>query len=247
MEQLTTLHRSKLVSVRSRRAIAVLLAIVVTALVAQWPTTTRYGIDYQVFSKQIPLYEKAINFLSRDLQARRLAAEVTAGASDDRARLEKIFRWVGRNVRPVPNGFPTVDDHVWNIIVRGYGADDQITEVFTLLASYSCCSATLAELRAAPTKAILVAVVDLEGMPRVFDVAHQLIFRNDAGDFASIDDLARNPRIIAAVGGGLTFQGEPYMGYFADIGQLRPKFGRMELQKPWQRLKGEARRLFPGT
>ena len=151
---------------------------------------------------------------------------------------------MGRNVRPVPEGFPVLDDHVWNIIVRGYGAADQITEVFTLLASYSCCPATLAELHATPTKGIMVAVVELDGAPRVLDVVRQVIFRNETGDFASIEDLARNPRIVTAAAGGRTPQGEPYERYFAEIGALRPGFERMELQKPWQRLKGELRRVF---
>ena len=191
----------------------------------------------------IPLYEKAANFISRDLQARRLAAEVTAGAADDRARLEKIFTWVGRNVRPVPDGFPIVDDHVWHIIVRGYGAPDQITEVFALLASYSCCPATQAELKVG-SKAIVVAVVELDGAPRVFDVVRQVSFRNGANDFASIDDLARNPAIVVAAGGDRRPQQEPYARYFAEVGRLRPGFGRMASQRPWQRLKAEVRGLF---
>lgn len=70
------------------RAIAFAVMTAAVVVVARWPTTTRYGINFQVYSRQIPLYEKAANFISRDLQARRLAAEVTARATDDRACLE---------------------------------------------------------------------------------------------------------------------------------------------------------------
>lgn len=228
---------------RVRGAVAAFTSAIIVA-VALWPATTRYGVNFHVASKTIPLYEKAVDFVSRDIQARRLAREITAGAASDRARLEKIFRWVGGNIRPVPAGFPIIDDHVWNIVVRGYGADDQRTEVFALLSSYSCCAATTVELRVPSRGAIMVAVVDVEGTPRVFDVVHQLIFRNQAGDFASIEDLARSPGIVAEASNGLSPRGVPYTHYFSNVARLRPVYVRMEHQKPWARLKDEILKLF---
>ena len=224
--------------------IAVAFVAATFLVVARWPTTTRYGVNFEVFAKEIPLYEKGVNFVSRDLQARRLAGEITGDAQSDRARLEKIFPWVGENVRPVPVGFPIMDDHLWNVIVRGYGADDQRTEVFTLLASYSCCQGTFTELRLSKDAGIAVAIVELDGVPRVFDVVHQLSFRNDAGDFASIEDLERQPSLVEAVAGELRPYGVPYARYFADVGRLHLSFDRMELQKPWQRLKDEVAGVF---
>lgn len=216
-------------------------------IVACWPTTTRYGVNFQVYSREIPLYEKATNFVSRHFEARRLTDEITAGATSDAARLEQIFSWVGENIRPQPPEFPVFDDHVWNIIVRRYGVPDQRSEVFTLLASYACCPATVVGLNAAPRKRILLAVVELDGAPRVFDVVHRRIFRNEAGNFASIGDLARNPNLVAAVADGLRPHDLPYQQYFAAIADVRPVFVRMDLQKPLQRLRIEAVRLARGV
>jgi hypothetical protein len=46
-----------------RRTVAALLLISAGVIIGSWPVTTRYGVNYQWSSKQIPLYEKAINFL----------------------------------------------------------------------------------------------------------------------------------------------------------------------------------------
>jgi hypothetical protein len=138
--------RSSLAAVsRFKIGVPVWAAFVVAAAlagIAHWPTTTRYGIDFQAHRRTIPLYQKSIEFVSRDLQIGTLARQIADGAASDPEIVERVFDWVRRNVRPVPEAFPIVDDHVWNTIVRGYGADDQRTEVFTLLTSYACCAAT---------------------------------------------------------------------------------------------------------
>lgn len=106
-------------------------------LLGSWPVTTRSGVNYQWSSKPIPLAEKAVHFLSRDLQTRRLSREIVRGASNEQEKMDKIFSWVTRNIRSVPPGFPVVDDHIQNIWIRGYGTPDQRAEVFALLSSYS--------------------------------------------------------------------------------------------------------------
>ena len=237
-------------TVRRRwRTRAIVLVLVAAAIgVAQWPTTTRYGVNFQQFSREIPLYEKAVNFVSRDLQTRRLAREVTGGAATEREILQRIFSWVTVNIRPQPEGFPVIDDHIWNIIVRGYGIEDQRTEVFTMLVSYACCPATAVRLTAEPTKAIIVAVVLMDDeKPRVFDVANALVFKNEAGDFATAEDLLHDPELVDKVSRGMMSQGVPYRRYFSALADLHPIFARMERQKPWARLKDELGGLLPGT
>ena len=113
----------------SRRAWIVAAGIGMTVIAtANWPVTTRWGVNYHWTSAKIPLYEKVVNFLSRDRQTRRIAHEIVRGAATDDERLVKIFAWVQEHVQPVPDGFPVVDDHPLNILIRGYGAGDQRTE-----------------------------------------------------------------------------------------------------------------------
>lgn len=230
---------------RLNRAAAAAASGVLLGTVACWPVTTRYGVDYQVSSRTIPLYEKAANFLSRDLQTRRLAAEVTAGAAGDDDKLLRIFEWVGRNVRPTPAGFPIIDDHVLHIVIRGYGETDQRTEAFALLASYSGLPATGAILREPGGSGLYIALVQSQGRLIPVDVVNHLVFRlPQTGELADIDALQAHPDVVAAQAAGRKVRNVPYQRYFADIGALRPAFERMEAQKPWPRLKNEIARVF---
>lgn len=223
-----------------RRTVVLLSLACIVVFISRWPVTTQSGVNYKWSSKQIFLYEKVFDFLNRDIQTRRIAAEVTDGALRDQDKLRMIFSWTGRNVRPTPEGFPVMDDHIQNIIVRGYGEPDQITEVFALLASYVGFPATAAllELPNAPQK-IVLALVQYKAQILVFDVARQIVFQHGNGEFATLEDLLRDPQLIAAASEGITVYGVRYERYFANLVDLRFTFSRMELQKPWSRLKSE--------
>ena len=49
----------------------------------------------------------------------------------------EIFIWTCENIRKQPDGLPVIDDHVWHIIIRGYGEPDQSSDVFTTLCNYA--------------------------------------------------------------------------------------------------------------
>ena len=131
-------------------------AAVVVTVIAVWPVTTRSGINYQVSTRRLTLFEKTVDFVSRDLQGWRIAREVVGDTADPETRLTRIFAWAVAHVQPTPPGFPIVDDHVLHTIIRGYGTPDQQAEVLALLANYSGCPATGMHLqvpgsRAGPT------------------------------------------------------------------------------------------------
>jgi len=235
---------------RLRRAVAGAAIVAAAIVTACWPVTTRFGVDYRWSSKTLPLYEKALNFVSRDLQARRLSREVAAGGGSAEDVAIRIFRWVGTHVRRVPPGFPVVDDHLLHVIIRGYGAADQRTEVFALLASYAAIPATAVPLSVdAPERrrTIYVAVADVGGRLLVVDVENQILFRRDEGTLAYLDDLRRDPSPITRAGGHLIFNDMPYESYFTRLDTVRPVFSRMERQKPWPRLRLELTRLLVGS
>ncbi len=213
---------------------------------ACWPVTTRYGVNYRWSSRTITLFEKTVHFISRDLQTRRLVAELVrgAGASPD-DRLIRLFDWTVRHVQPVPPEFPAVDDHVLSIIIRGYGAPDQRTEAFALLASYAGFPATAVTLRAPEgTGRLIVAVVRDKDRRLLFDINHQIVFRTPQGTFADIEELMRNPQLVAEAAGGLAVDGLPYERYVTGLQDLQVTFSRMEGQKPWPRLWQEVLGIF---
>jgi hypothetical protein len=124
-----------------RRIVVGLVAgsfVVAAALaVAMSPAVTRQGVDKQVSHRQLPLYVKIIDFVHRHEHYGLLVKEITAGLTTDRERAEAILAWTRRTIRPVPEGFPDVDDHVLDIIVRRYGFPGQVADVFTVLATYA--------------------------------------------------------------------------------------------------------------
>ena len=178
------------------------LVATAAVMVARWPVTTRFGVDYEWSSREIHLYEKAVDFISRDLQARRLVSDITDGLNGDQERIIAIFRWIGERVRSTPNGFPVVDDHVLNIIIRGYGADDQRTEAFALLASYAGLSATATTM--APALVVLEATGGYERAAVAAIAATQLpvvvVNPRQVRDFArATGQLAKTDRIDADI------------------------------------------------
>ncbi len=66
-------------------------AAVVVTVIAGWPVSTRYGINCQVSTRRMTLFEKCMDFVSRDLQGRRIAREVVGETADSEMRLTKIF------------------------------------------------------------------------------------------------------------------------------------------------------------
>jgi len=228
-----------------RRALMVVIVVTGLIVIGQWPVRTRYGVNFQWSSKRIPLYEKTINFFSRDLQARRLVREVTDGALNDQEKALKVFSWVVRNVRPAPEGFPIVDDHVMHIIIRGYGAADQRTEAFALLASYAGFPATAVELKE-PDRAesLIIALAQVGDITAVFDINNEVTFQNELRDLVDIRELTREPERFARAADPRIVHGLGYERYFLTIRNLQPSFSRMEAQKPWPRLAMELSRLL---
>ena len=230
-----------------RRTGVVLLATSAVLAIACWPVTTRFGVNYQWSSKTIPLYEKAVEFVSRDIQGRRLAREIASGVSQPRDKALRLFAWVGTNVRRTPPGFPVVDDHLWHVAVRGYGAPDQRTEVYALLATYAgvrASSAMLVKTVDGRPHGLMMAVSEFEHRRWLFDVDNQILFHRPDGMLADIGELVADPAIVARAGGALVVDGIRYVDYFEHLSDLAVSFDRIDRQRPLPRLESELRALL---
>jgi hypothetical protein len=237
----------KILSRPTIRAIAAIAFVAGLVVLAAWPVTTRYGVNYRWSSKRIPLFEKAVNFASRDLQLRRVAqevsAEIGAGTAPPEQKAVKLFDWVVRNVRRTPPGFPVVDDHILHILIRGYGAPDQRAEALAVLASYNRLPATAAVLM--PPEGgpkLTLALVRVDTRLAVFDVMHEVAFRRRTGELADLNDLVTEPSLVTERTRGVSINGVPYERYVPALRALRPEFSRMERQKVWPRIRYEVGR-----
>lgn len=154
------------------------------------PATTRQGVNYQVTERRIPLMIKGADFLVRHYEYQHLAAALTGGLRDEEPKAVALLRWTHENIRPTPAGWPVVDDHIRHIIIRGYGEEDQMADVFATLATYAGLPAFWRGRRGGPKPGRWIAsFVKMGSRWTVWDVAAGSAFRDPAGNLMSVEDL----------------------------------------------------------
>jgi hypothetical protein len=229
---------------RRSRLVAFLAAAIAAVAIASMPTKRLVGIDKVVSEETLPLWLKAFNFIDRDFNLDRAAAALLSEVEGDEARAMTALRWTRENVRPQPADLKTRDDHVWYVVIRGYGESDQQADVFTTLLTYAGVPAYWM-LIGTPPRELPVSYVKVAGEWRVFDVANGLVFRRSNGSLASPQDIVADPGIVAAAARGAVENMDSYLGYFRGYRPpVAPDVLRADLQMPVRRLVHEARSLI---
>jgi hypothetical protein len=201
--------------------------------------STEQGINYVVHSKKIPLYLKMLDFFDRHYQYRYLVKEITQEANTDEDRVLAIFDWTHKNIRKTPDGFPIVDDHVWNIIVRGYGEMDQSADVFTTLCVYAGIPAAMYKVYTKDlNRYIVVSMVYLNEKWRIFDTFFGNYFRTKGGEIASIGDIIELPSIVGQARNQPVIKGIEYTKFFENLTPINDKTTtlRPQLHMPISRI-----------
>ncbi|MBI4596958.1 MAG: transglutaminase domain-containing protein [Candidatus Omnitrophica bacterium] len=208
--------------------------------------STRQGVNFQVSQHRIPPYVKAIDFLHRHYAYQRLAREITEGKTTDDARVLAVFNWTREHIQPMPKGWPVIDDHILNIIIRGYGLGDQMADVFTTLSTYAGVPAFWKDLRASDTPGVLVlSFAKIDGQWVIVDVADGLIFRMPDGSLADAAALVENPPVLKTVVQARTRSGIEYWRYLETMRPFSvPNTLRAQQQMPGPRLWFELRRAL---
>ena len=158
-----------------------------------FPATTRQGVDYQMTVHRLPLAGKAAAFLLRHYEYRRLAAEVTHGFATDELKAVTLMEWVQNHIRPIPPGWPVVDDHVLNIIIRGYGTQDQMADVFTVLSTYAGVPAFWKVVRIQKDQeGVVLSFLKIDGQWTIWDAGKGVAFRDETGRLLGVQELIRH-------------------------------------------------------
>jgi hypothetical protein len=226
----------------SRAQLGVAAAIMAMTVLLSWPTTRFVAVDFVVSAQRVPLWKKAIEFVERDAELRRLSAEALGAVDGDEAKAAAALAWTRQRVRYSPDGLPVLDDHISWVIARGYGEADQQADVFTTLLAYAGVRAFSFPIGTSPD-VLPLAYVAIDGAWRVFDVTRGLTFRTAAGALATPDDIVRDPAIVErhARAAGVA-DVEHYLWYFGGYRPPQPPpILRAELQMPWRRLAFELR------
>ncbi|MDA2931906.1 hypothetical protein MYX19_01930 [Nitrospinae bacterium AH-259-F20] len=193
----------------------------------------------------MPLYLKVGSFITRHWHYKQLVREILEGRRSHEERVMALFDWTVRNIQPQPSGLPVVDDHVWHIIVRGYGTGDQVNDVLSTLATYAGFNSTWFYLQDPARKGKLyLTAINVDGRWHLFDPYYRNAFRHPEGRLASWEEIAADPTIAALAPNQPEIKGLPYRRYFVGLVGLRPDVGwsRGPIQQPWPRLKYEVRR-----
>ncbi|MFH1593964.1 MAG: hypothetical protein ABID09_04645 [Candidatus Omnitrophota bacterium] len=207
--------------------------------------STRQGINQKVHTITLPLYLKVLNFFDRHYNYQLLVKQIVAPSDNERERVMKILIWINGNIRRVPDGYPVIDDHVWHIIVRGYGTNDQSQDVFSTLCNYAGLEAFYSLVGTEGKKrTALLSFVKLDNRWSVFDAQYGVYFVNDHGEFASLDDIK------AGNWKGVTLSGEPLPDHnYGDFITILPTIKsaglcRSTIQSPLKRTLFEFKSLF---
>jgi len=194
--------------------------------------TTRQGVSFQVSTLHIPCYMKAIDFLHRHYQYQLIAERITHGLKSDQERVLAVFNWTRQNIRTTPKGWPIMDDHVLNIIIRGHGVEDQMADVLTTLCAYAGVPAYWRYVRS-----LTVSYVKVGGHWAVIDMRRAVIFEDAHGAWLTPQQLAADPALSQVSDRTRLLKLLPYPDYFATPEFVAPPPHplRAEQQMPWPR------------
>ncbi len=175
--------------------VIVILVVAVLGALALWPLPTYQGVNYEVTRHTIPAYVKAMEFITRHWRYRELAHRIVAEKQPRLHPVNAIYAWTRQHIKPPPAHFPLVDDHIWHIIVRGYGSLDQRADVFTTLCSYAGFPAFWRTVSSADGKRKrILSFVRLADGWAVFAVAEGWVFRDDQGRLLTLRPLQQMPQ-----------------------------------------------------
>lgn len=208
------------------------------------PVESQQGVDYAVKTIKMPLYIKIMEFLDRDYHYKELVQRICQGCHNDKDKIWAIFEWTHNNIRKAPRDLPVVDDHVWSIIIRGYGVEDQSQDVFATLCNYAGTDAFYSWVpNRNHTKRVALSFARINGRWLVFDASRGIYFKNNNGDIADIEEIrSGNWHIASIASGGPDID---YEEYFENLGTIKNiGLKRSNIQSPLRRFIFELGKRF---
>ena len=181
------------------RAFILIIVFVISGTVFfNLESTTRVGADYKVQTLKIPLYLKILNFFDRHFNYQWLTGRIIGDLNRDEEKAIKLLSWAFNHIKQQPKSLPVMDEHVWSVIVRGYGVGDNFHDVFTTLCNYADMDAFFIYVRSKKGGSEgPMSLVRINGSWAVFDPYNGVYFRNQSGNIASIQDMKTgNMKII---------------------------------------------------
>lgn len=216
--------------------IAILILLFIgSAIFLNIPVSTKQGVNFKVSIIKIPLYLKLINFMDRHYNYKHLIKGIISDTDSEQEKAMKIFAWTYKNIKRQPKELPVIDDHVWHIIIRGYGISDQFSDVFTTLCNYAGIDAFFNWIYTKDRSSKFVfSFVKINNRWYVFDPYRGIYFKNKNDEIADIEEIKS--------GAALTIESlavKPdidYTAYFDNLPSIENMgLTRASIQSPFKR------------
>lgn len=199
-------------------------------------SSTRQAINYEVKEIPLPLHLKTMQFMTRFANYHWLLDRLLDGNESELETVRKLQTWAYTAIRPQPESLPVIDDHVWDIVVRGYGKPDQRVDVI----------ATLCNLSDIPAMPILAKRNNEDGLTLLAfrhigqwcfsDPARDVFFMTGEGRFAEAAQLLEGRFVAMSGGQQVDFDYRPYFSdILHDYDELH-RVSRSNIQDPVSRL-----------
>lgn len=212
---------------------------------------TRQGINFKVYTIKLPLYLKVLDFFDRHYNYKALVRRITGTAKTDEDKAIMILKWTYQCIKPQPENLPVVDDHVWNIIIRGYGADDQSADVFTTLCNYAGMDAFYNLVFTQDRNSCIpLSFVRMGKKWVTFDPYNGTYFQNRQGKMAGIEEIIKGDWVenrieVLVESHNLTVKksGASYAVYLKNLSPITAiGLKRANIQSPLKRLQYEIKK-----
>lgn len=194
------------------------------------------GINFKVHTVRMPLYLKLLDFMDRHYNYKQLVKSIINEHDNEQERVMKIFTWTQQNIKKQPESLPVIDDHVWHIIIRGYGTSDQSQDVFTTLCNYAGINAFFDFIYTKDkTRIISLSFVKLNKAWMVFDSYNGVYFKNRAAELANIEQIRKGNWLVFNTA-QINRQDSDYAKFLENLPEIKNMdFKRANIQSPLRR------------
>ncbi len=206
--------------------VSLLCITLITALTRK--VTYSYGINYNVFQKEIPLYVKLMEFICRDYHYQDIVLSIVGDEKDPHKIIDRLYHYIRENVK-INKELPIVDDHPYHILVRGYGVEDQFEDIFTILCNYAGLPAYYQQVKLNYQTDIIqyCSFVKIDTEWTLVSVYHDLVFKDRDNRYLPIHEIKHQWHELAE----------------AKI-EIRPNFVRYKGQSLFSRITMELNKFF---
>ncbi len=224
-----------------------LIALLLLAALLNIEVTTKQAKDLKVSRLELPLYLKVVNFYSRHFNYKWLVKRITGHLKTKEEKIFRIFQWTHRTIVPQPDELPIMDDHVWNVFIRGYGVSDNFNDLFSTLCNYVGTDAFFLKFFNTEHNQFLnLSFVKTFRGWVVFDPYNGVYFKNSMGQWATIPEIKKQDWTTVHTG-KISLPDSYYKPYLKKIPDItKIGLGRASTQSPINRLRYQLKTWLRG-